>query len=404
VSVVVVNHDYGRFLEAAIDSALAQSHAATEVIVVDDGSTDDSRDRIAGYRDRVVPVFKENGGQASAFNAGFEASRGEFVLFLDADDLLLPAAAETAALSLSDGEAAKVHWRLWQIDEFGCGPDAAIRSSAWERERPARARDPPRPEQLRQPAHVGQCLDARLSREGCFPCPRVETSTGPMPTCRCWRPSMAPSGGRSRRAATASTRATSRAARSSTRITHDLRRYRSYCEIMRDHLGRMGRSVDPDAWKGPESVYAWMEGVRAGTGEIAAVVPRGDTIILADDAQWGGGGAIAGRRCLPFLERNGAYFGAAGRLRDGRLGAGAPAAARRDVHRLRVTVLLVAGFLRRPPEPPVLELRLRDAERARHRLRSSDARAVDGGERMNVFVLLDRPLRIEDVREGRAGT
>src|SRR5215217_1250210 len=90
VSVVVNNYNYGRFLGEAIDSALAQTYPRTEVVVVDDGSTDDSCSVIAGYDGRVVPVLKENGGQASAFNAGFAASRGDIVIFLDADDYLFP--------------------------------------------------------------------------------------------------------------------------------------------------------------------------------------------------------------------------------------------------------------------------------------------------------------------------
>ena len=60
------------------------------MIVVDDGSTDDSRRVIESYGDRVTAIFQENGGQAAAFNTGFAASSGEIVIFLDADDLLAP--------------------------------------------------------------------------------------------------------------------------------------------------------------------------------------------------------------------------------------------------------------------------------------------------------------------------
>ncbi|MFK5073749.1 glycosyltransferase family 2 protein, partial [Klebsiella pneumoniae] len=59
----------------------------TEVVVVDDGSRDNSRQVIAGYGQRIVAVFKANGGQASAFNAGFRAARGDIICLLDADDL-----------------------------------------------------------------------------------------------------------------------------------------------------------------------------------------------------------------------------------------------------------------------------------------------------------------------------
>src|SRR6266511_2235841 len=118
-SIIVNNYNYGRFLKVAIDSALAQTYPATEVIVVDDGSTDESREIIAGYGDRIVPVLKENGGQASAFNAGFRASRGDAIVFLDADDALLPAAMEQAVDLLVDPSIVKVHWPLCVVDEQG---------------------------------------------------------------------------------------------------------------------------------------------------------------------------------------------------------------------------------------------------------------------------------------------
>src|SRR5271154_6940087 len=94
VSIVITNYNYGRYLRAAIDSALAQTYPRVEVIVVDDGSSDSSPQTIASYGTRIVPIIKTNGGHGSALNAGFVASRGTLVMFLDADDELLPEAAE----------------------------------------------------------------------------------------------------------------------------------------------------------------------------------------------------------------------------------------------------------------------------------------------------------------------
>ncbi len=91
VSIVINNYNYGHFLSEAIDSALNQTYEHTETIVVDDGSTDNSREIIAGYGDRIIPVLKENGGQNCAFEAGFAASSGSIVCFLDSDDVFLPA-------------------------------------------------------------------------------------------------------------------------------------------------------------------------------------------------------------------------------------------------------------------------------------------------------------------------
>src|SRR6266511_5584832 len=115
-SIVISNYNYGRFLREAIDSALGQTYANTEVIVVDDGSTDESREIIASYGQRITSVLKKNGGQASAFNAGFAVSRGDVILFLDADDMLLPTAVERAVLLFDSPEVAKVHWPLWVVD------------------------------------------------------------------------------------------------------------------------------------------------------------------------------------------------------------------------------------------------------------------------------------------------
>jgi Glycosyl transferase family 2 len=120
VDVVVDNFNYGRFLAAAIESGLSQTHPATHVIVVDDGSTDDSREILRRYEDRVEVVLKENGGQASALNAGAERCGGEIVIFLDADDVLHPEAAARAAAALAaNPAAAKAQLRMDVIDAAG---------------------------------------------------------------------------------------------------------------------------------------------------------------------------------------------------------------------------------------------------------------------------------------------
>jgi len=118
VSVIINNYNYGRFLREAIDSALNQTYPDIEVIVVDDGSTDNSYDVIDSYEDRITPVLKDNGGQASAFNAGFTVSRGEIVMFLDADDYLFSHAVERVAAVWKQG-VAEVHYRLEVVDAVG---------------------------------------------------------------------------------------------------------------------------------------------------------------------------------------------------------------------------------------------------------------------------------------------
>jgi glycosyltransferase involved in cell wall biosynthesis len=106
ISIVINNFNYARFLRESIDSALAQTHSETEVIVVDDLSTDESPDIIRSYGDRIRAVLLEqNGGQGAALNAGFAASRGEVVIFLDADDYLYPEAAAWVAKAWREGIA-----------------------------------------------------------------------------------------------------------------------------------------------------------------------------------------------------------------------------------------------------------------------------------------------------------
>jgi len=96
VSIIINNYNYAHYLRSAIDSALGQTYQPLEVIVVDDGSSDESHNIINSYGERIVPIFKENGGQASAFNAGFAKATGELIHFLDADDVLLPEAVDIA--------------------------------------------------------------------------------------------------------------------------------------------------------------------------------------------------------------------------------------------------------------------------------------------------------------------
>jgi|GEM_PF-2608254 glycosyltransferase involved in cell wall biosynthesis len=90
ISVIINNYNYGRFLHQAIASVLRQNFTDYELIVVDDASTDHSRDIISLYADQIIPVLlAANSGQGAAFNAGFTASSGELIAFLDADDLFV---------------------------------------------------------------------------------------------------------------------------------------------------------------------------------------------------------------------------------------------------------------------------------------------------------------------------
>lgn len=115
-TIVIVNYNYQRFIAAAIDSALGQSYAPLEVIVVDDGSTDDSRRIVAAYGKRIRVILQENAGQGAAYNAGWSAARGSFVLFLDSDDVLAKETMGKVVGAFQRSDAVKVQFYLRKVD------------------------------------------------------------------------------------------------------------------------------------------------------------------------------------------------------------------------------------------------------------------------------------------------
>src|SRR6202007_291490 len=95
-SVIIPCFNQARFLGEALESALAQSYGSCEVIVVDDGSTDETA-KVAAAFNRIRYLSQTNRGLAAARNAGLKASAGRYLVFLDADDRLLPDAVATGA-------------------------------------------------------------------------------------------------------------------------------------------------------------------------------------------------------------------------------------------------------------------------------------------------------------------
>ncbi|MEG4800498.1 amino acid adenylation domain-containing protein [Microcoleus sp. ARI1-B5] len=100
VSVVIPSHNSAQFLPEAIESILEQSYPAFEVIVVDDGSTDDTKEVCDRYL-KVTYVYQNNQGHATARNTGLRVSTGEYIIFLDSDDCLLPEAIEIGVKHLN---------------------------------------------------------------------------------------------------------------------------------------------------------------------------------------------------------------------------------------------------------------------------------------------------------------
>ncbi|WNM25509.1 glycosyltransferase family 2 protein [Demequina capsici] len=118
LSIIIPNYNYGRFVAQAIESALAVDWPDVEVIVVDDGSTDDSREQIAAYADHITVIHQDNAGPRVACNTGFAASTGDAVVFLDSDDLLEPTIARESARVWGHA-VSKVQFPMLRIDGDG---------------------------------------------------------------------------------------------------------------------------------------------------------------------------------------------------------------------------------------------------------------------------------------------
>jgi len=117
VSVVIDNHNYGRFLKETLDSVLTQVlDNAVEIVVVDDGSTDESREILASYAPRVKSLLQARQGQASAFNSGLAAASGDIVCLLDSDDVFLPGKLEAVIEAFKDPKVVCVQHFLHDTD------------------------------------------------------------------------------------------------------------------------------------------------------------------------------------------------------------------------------------------------------------------------------------------------
>jgi hypothetical protein len=304
-SVVIRSYNYAQFLGEAIDSALAQTYAPLEVVVVDDGSTDDSRAVIAAYAGRIRPVLKQNGGPRSATNAGFAASSGEVVLFLDSDDVLLPTAVEVALGHLHDPTVAKVHWRMWEVDarRNRTGrlvprkslPEGALRDlviangplvpggswtsgNVWRRSYLERV--------LPMPEHETQPSDAYLNT--LVPLfGGIRSVPEPQSEYRVHGSN-----------AYASLPASERS-----RLNLGLYHYR--CRLLSQQLRAWGLDHQPDAWTAGHSRHTEKLSRHALFEELGTLIPAGATFILVDEGKEGDGVLIAGRSNVPFPQQTG---------------------------------------------------------------------------------------------------
>ncbi|HEV3480013.1 MAG TPA: glycosyltransferase [Gaiellaceae bacterium] len=312
VSIAINNFNYGRFLGDAIESALAQHYPHVEVIVVDDGSTDDSHRVIDRYRDRVVTLFKENGGMASTHNAAFERAEGDVVIFLDADDTLLPTAAERAARAMT-ADVSNVHWPMWIVDAAGRrsrvepeeplpegdlrplvlerGPYshrvAAMSGNAWSRSFLERAL--PMPEEAFRTTHTDSYLSMLAPLDG-----EVRVVREPQAHYRIHGRNIWAGEGV---------------------IAHARRilsTYPTLADVLVERLRREGAHPNAERWKERNEYYQWLVRTDAAVTEAETVVPPGAAFVLVDDDEWGATSdrnLLPGRTFVPFLVRGGIYWG-----------------------------------------------------------------------------------------------
>ncbi|GAL11915.1 glycosyl transferase family 2:polysaccharide deacetylase [Vibrio astriarenae] len=119
ISIIITSYNYQNFIAESIDSVLSQDYPHIELIVVDDCSKDQSRDIISSYGEQLTACFQEiNQGHGAAFNKGFSAATGDLVMFLDADDFLLPSALSNA-INAFPKDASLCQYRMALVDEKG---------------------------------------------------------------------------------------------------------------------------------------------------------------------------------------------------------------------------------------------------------------------------------------------
>lgn len=306
-SVIITNHNYARFLPSAIDSALRQDSDGVEVIVVDDGSTDDSRAVIAGYGRQIQAVLKPCGGQASAMNAGFAAARGQVIVFLDADDLLDPSAVRIASAALRGSGAAKAHWQMEVIDDTGQPvgrrhPTTPLPEGDYRDELIAHG-----PWMCENPPTSGNAWSRRMLR-AVMPIPEQ-----PFRLCAdAYLLAAAPLHGRLLRIERPlgfyrlHDRNNFWNRPFEEQLIRGMTSYQIQCDALSERLSRAGIRHDRTAWL----PHSWWHRVRSAVDVIMTVVPAGRGFALADEDQWGTPDLLRGRRRVAFpTDRSGRYSG-----------------------------------------------------------------------------------------------
>jgi len=132
VSICIPNFNYGRYVGAAIESCLAQRYPYLEIVVVDDGSADDSREVLSSYADVASVILQPHKGAWLTYERAFEESAGDIVIFLDADDLLAPDVVDRVVRAFAEVPgASRVQWRLQVVDADGQPTGETVPPMRW---------------------------------------------------------------------------------------------------------------------------------------------------------------------------------------------------------------------------------------------------------------------------------
>ncbi|MCW2572756.1 MAG: glycosyl transferase [Frankiales bacterium] len=305
VSVIITNHNYDRWLAIAIESALAQTHPDVEVIVVDDGSTDDSLAVCAKYEDQVHVIYTANRGQAAAVNTGYQRCSGDLVIFLDADDELASNAAEIAMKSFEAEGASKVSWPMEVIDADGRSdghrqPEAPLPSgdlsSTVLRQGPDAYVTPPM---------SGNAWSKRFL-EQVMPMPEEDFRI----CADAYLIVLAPLFGSV--SAVEDVLSSYRIHESSrysslsleVKLPLDMVVYAARARCLVDAARRLGHEVDPTTWV----VGSFMHKLDRALSHIRTLVPVGERVAVVDDNHWGLHRGFS-RATVPFPSRDGVWWG-----------------------------------------------------------------------------------------------
>jgi glycosyltransferase involved in cell wall biosynthesis len=306
-SIIINNYNYGQYLSQAIFSALNQTYADIEVIVVDDGSTDDSRAVIESFGNQIIPVFKANGGQASCFNMGFARSRGDVIFFLDADDLYDQSLVGEVITRWQPGQT-KMHWKLMKINGYGRPlnqmlPDDDLVEGEMRDQLiaggPSQCGGPPN-----SPPTSGNAW-SRHFLEQVLPMPEEPFRQGADNYLFVLAPLYGSIGKLDLPMGFYRVHGKNNTSKASY-LDQYFNRFEACASALSKHLERQGIQIDPASWPRDH----WYHKVKQAMSMVLDVIPPGSSFVLIDENHWVTERDFHGRTRIPFTQVNGEFNGA----------------------------------------------------------------------------------------------